>query len=348
MSPMNRRTSVVNMSGDYDETLQRWALHLGKDEASMRRRVFDLIYGRGTKPKSKRQIAESLGRSGAKAQVVQDALEYLANNHLIERIENKGLVSDGSHWVYGKEPNVRANRDKIVRLANNPSRAKRMATKRTPVVTVVHSLRDVKKAELRKRRKLVVLFLTASPDQGAPLRVDAEVRRVQEAIRSSKFSENVQVEYRPAADLKTILDGLNDFRPQVVHFSGHSSTDGLLTDTGAIDSDPSNELSYGLLAKALDATDMKPAVVVLNSCFSSSAKKDVLPKVTFLVSMSVPISDIAAAAFAPQFYAALASGQSVESAFKQGALAVEATSISEASTPELHCNGADPTKVVLT
>jgi hypothetical protein len=321
------------MSGDYDETLQRWALHLGKDEASMRRRVFDLIYGRGTKPKSKRQIAESLGRSGAKAQVVQDALEYLANNHLIERIENKGLVSDGSHWVYGKEPNVRA---------------KRMATKRTPVVTVVHSLRDVKKAELRKRRKLVVLFLTASPDQGAPLRVDAEVRRVQEAIRSSKFSENVQVEYRPAADLKTILDGLNDFRPQVVHFSGHSSTDGLLTDTGAIDSDPSNELSYGLLAKALDATDMKPAVVVLNSCFSSSAKKDVLPKVTFLVSMSVPISDIAAAAFAPQFYAALASGQSVESAFKQGALAVEATSISEASTPELHCNGADPTKVVLT
>lgn len=345
---MNKRTSIVNISGDYEETIERLALHLGKGAGSVRRQVFDIIYGRGTKPKSKRQIADALGKTGAQAQVVQDALEHLANHHLIERIDNKGFVLDGSRWVYGKEEHVRANRDKIIRMADNPARAKRTATKRRPVAAIVQSVRQVRSSELRKRKKLVVLFITANPDEGAPLRVDAEVRRVQEAIRASKFAESVQVEYRPAADLKTILDGLNDLQPQVVHFSGHGNEGGLLTDTGKIDDDASDELSYGLLGRALDATDNPPDVVVLNSCQSSEAKDEVLPKVRFLVSMNVPISDIAAAAFAPQFYAALASGQSVQSAFKQGAVAVEAASISEAATPQLHANGADPAKVILT
>jgi hypothetical protein len=177
--------------------------------------------------------------------------------------------------------------------------------------------------------------------------VDSEVRRVQEAVRASKFAENVQIEYRPAADLQTILNGLNDLRPGVVHFSGHSTLDGLLTDTGSMERDPSDELSYALLAKALEATDHPPDILILNSCSSSNAKIDVLPTVKILISMNVPISDIAASAFAPQFYAALASGQSVQSAFRQGAVAVEAASLSEAATPELHSNGADASKLVL-
>ncbi|MFL6726643.1 MAG: CHAT domain-containing protein [Sphingomicrobium sp.] len=345
---MSKRTSVVNISGDYEETMERLALHLGKGSNSVRRQVFNIIYGRGNRPKSKRQIADALGKSGVQAQVVQDALEHLANHHLIEKAENNGVATDGSRWVYGKEEHVRANRDRIVRMADNPERTKRLATKRRPAATAIRSVRDVRKSDLRRRKKLIVLFLTANPAVDSPLRVDAEVRRVQEAIRASKFAESVRVEYRPAADLTTILNGLNDLEPQVVHFSGHGNEAGLLTDTGAVEVDPSDELTYDLLGKALDATDHAPDVLVLNSCSSSGAKDDVLSKVRFLVSMNVPISDIAAAAFAPQFYAALASGQSVQSAFRQGAAAVEATSISESSTPELHCNNADPSKVVLT
>jgi hypothetical protein len=52
--------------------------------------------------------------------------------------------------------------------------------------------------------------------------------------------------------------------------------------------------------------------------------------------MRSSITDIAASVFAPQFYAAIASGQSVKSAFEQGKIAVEAASISEKDTPELH------------
>lgn len=334
------------MSGDFEEIIERLSKHLGK--AKVRRDLFNTIYGRGSKLRSKKQLMDSAGIPEAKSQQAQDALDHLARHHVIVKEPNDGSVRDGSRYLYGKDENVRANRDRILKLADNPALAEKTPTKRRPAISKVISVRQVKESDLRKRRKLTVLFLTANPDSDNALRVDAEVRRVQEAIRASKFAESVKVEYRPAADLKTILDGLNDLSPQVVHFSGHSGGGGLVTDTGGMENDPSDHLSYELLAKALDATDHQPAVVVLNSCSSSDAKADVLPKVKFLVSMNVPISDIAAAAFAPQFYAALASGQSVQAAFKQGAVAVEAASISEASTPELHCNNADPAKAILT
>jgi hypothetical protein len=54
-----------------------------------------------------------------------------------------------------------------------------------------------------------------------------------------------------------------------------------------------------------------------------------------VVSMKTSISDQAAVAFSPRFYAAVAGGQSINSAFRQGAVAVERASISEADTPEL-------------
>ena len=61
------------------------------------------------------------------------------------------------------------------------------------------------------------------------------------------------------------------------------------------------------------------------------------------------VSDLAATAFAAKFYAAVAAGQSVKSAFAQGKVAVETASLNEADTPELLvAPGVDPAKIVLT
>jgi hypothetical protein len=65
--------------------------------------------------------------------------------------------------------------------------------------------------------------------------------------------------------------------------------------------------------------------------------------------MEDSISDLAATAFANKFYAAIASGQSLQSAFNQGKLAIEAASIGEADTPKLICaKDVNPVKIVLT
>jgi hypothetical protein len=175
--------------------------------------------------------------------------------------------------------------------------------------------------------------LTANPDND--LRIDAEVRRVQEAIRASAFRDNINVQYRPAANIETLLDGLNDLRPQIVYFSGHSSAAGLGMDNAKVGKPADEQVSFDLLAKALAATDLPPRVIVLNSCNSSGARNMLLKLRLIVVSMRTSISDLGAVAFAPRFYAAVAGGQSIKSSFRQGAVAVERASISEADTPEL-------------
>jgi hypothetical protein len=55
-----------------------------------------------------------------------------------------------------------------------------------------------------------------------------EIRKVRAALRGSKYRDLVTVEHLPAATSMDLLDGLNDHRPHVVHFSGHASSLGLL------------------------------------------------------------------------------------------------------------------------
>lgn len=87
---------------------------------------------------------------------------------------------------------------------------------------------------------------------------------------------------------------------------------------------------------------------MLNSCDSSGARKVLLKLGLIVVSMKTSISDLAAIAFAPRFYAAISSGQSIKSAFAQGKVAVEAASIREAGTPQLfYPSGLDPGRMIL-
>lgn len=350
---MSERTAVVNISGDHEETILRLAKHLGTDK--IRRQVFNAIYGRGTRARSKKQIMEAakVAAKGAKAQQVQNQFDHLAKHHLIVRIENGGSVKDGSRNLYQKDPTIRANKEQIIRFADNRKAADKVATKRRPILRNGPAARRMTRQTLRKRKRLTVLYLAANPDKSNPLRIDAEVRRVQEAIRGSLFRDNVKVEYRPAADLSSLIHGLNDHRPRIVHFSGHGNEGGIATDGGKVNKATAKTLSFDLLAKALLATDSPPEIVVLNSCKSSSARKALLtatnPAVKIVISMRASVTDIAAAAFAIHFYAAIAAGQSVKAAFEQGKVAVEAASIGDVDTPELmHLAEINPAEVVLT
>lgn len=330
---MSKPTHVLSPAGDYEEAIERYAKHLGKDR--IRRRVFNEIYGRVKKFRSKKEILAALEMDASKGQQVQNALEHLYRHQLIGREENNGRTSDGSKFVYGRAEFIRGNKAKIVQYADNPKLAERVPTKRRSTVRQSRPLRTINKKTLASKKHLNVLYLTADSDNEHRLRVDAEVRGVQEAIRGSKFRDNINLEFRPSADLKSLIDGLNDKRPQLVHFSGHGNAEVVLTDGGDPAGAAPKDLSLTLFAKALNSTDTPPDIVVLNSCNSSGAQDDVVPPAKVLISMRDSISDIAANAFAVQFYAGLASGQSVKAAYDQGCVAVESVSIDEFDTPQL-------------
>ena len=214
---------------------------------------------------------------------------------------------------------------------------------------VIQTTRTITRALLKKRKHLDVLYLTSDAIKNNPLRVDAELHHVQREIRGSKFRDNIAVEHRPAATLKSLLDGLNDIKPHIIHFSGHGNKSGVAMDNASVTRPSVEMVSFELLAKALSATDAKPRVVVLNACESGSAIRPFTKLGMIVIAMKRSISDAAAAAFAVQFYGAIASGQSIKSAFEQGRVAVEMTSISEADTPQLVCpKNVDPSKIILT
>jgi hypothetical protein len=174
------RTSVVDLSGNHEESILQWAKHLGT--AKIRRKLFDAVYGRGEKPRSKKQLMRAAGIKETDAQQAQNELDHLSKHHLIIRVENDGSVKDRSRYLYKKDLGVRANRSKIVRYAENPRAASTVPTKRRPLMPPVRSVQmRITRQVLRKKKRLNVLYLTANPDETIPLRVDAEMRQVQEA-----------------------------------------------------------------------------------------------------------------------------------------------------------------------
>ena len=193
----------------------------------------------------------------------------------------------------------------------------------------------VTRTALKKNKHLNVLYLMASPIKKHHLRVDAEVSKVSEEIRRSQFRDNITLHQSPAANLDAIIRGLNDHRPGIVHFSGHGNARGLATDDGGVKRVRTQFVTFDILGKALAATDSPPEVVVLNACRSAGARSALLGAAKAIIVMQDSISDIAAVAFAKMFYGGIASGQSLQSAFEQGRLAVESVSLGEAATPSL-------------
>jgi hypothetical protein len=343
---MKERVPIVNWSGDYEETCLQLARHLGTNK--IRRKLFDTVYGRVSKPRSRKQLSVAARLKATDGQQAQNELDRLYRYGLIHRIDNDGRVRDGSRYLYCKDSNVRAHRHTIVKYANKPALAKTVSTKRRPSVKVT-AVKVITRNALKKRKKLDVLYLTANPDPASPLRVDVEMRQVQEEVRGSKLRDNIALHYRPAANLKSIQDGLNDLTPGIVHFSGHGNDSGVTVDHAKVRSPSGKMVSFDLLAKAVKSVDSPPQVVVLNACHSAGAKTAFLPPAKALVVMGDSISDLAATAFAAQFYAAIASGQSLKAAFDQGVVAVAAVSLTEAKTPQLLvAKGANPKKLFLT
>ncbi len=187
-----------------------------------------------------------------------------------------------------------------------------------------------------KPEPLRVLYLTTNPEMlsGGGLRTDAEVRMVQQALRGSKYRDRVEVSYLPAATREDLMQGMNDKRPHVVHFSGHGGGNGIQFDNGSVDKPVGFVMDFAILARCLAATDETPKLLVLNACDTLEGAEVLLASVPVVIAMSESITDIAAANFATAFYAAIASAQSVGKALEQAKLALEFLPSGEGDLPD--------------
>jgi CHAT domain/Translocon-associated protein beta (TRAPB) len=170
------------------------------------------------------------------------------------------------------------------------------------------------------RTNRVVLYLTASPkdpDGKLPaLRTDLEMREVQERLQLSRQRDATLLQARLAVRLKDVNQALEDYDPQVVHFSGHGDQEGnLLLEDNAGGLAP---MTPEGLARLFGVYRSTIKCVIVNACYSERLAEAMADNITHVVGMRSPIGDKAAIAFSEGFYLGLFNGRPVPDAFELG------------------------------
>lgn len=189
-----------------------------------------------------------------------------------------------------------------------------------------------------------ILFLAANPADTAQLRLDEEVRAIDQALRLAEFRDIFEIHQHWAVRISDLQELLLRHRPHIVHFSGHGSTQGeiLLED----DFNESKPVSPESLGKLFALLKDNIRCVLLNACYSQIQAEAIAEHIDFVVGMSTAIGDNAAITFATAFYRALGYGRNVRTAFELGRSAINLEALGEEDTPKLIAFRCDPAQVV--
>jgi CHAT domain len=178
-----------------------------------------------------------------------------------------------------------------------------------------------------------ILILVANPKTTTALRLDEEIREIDAGLQRAKKRELFDLKQRWAVRVQDVYQSLLDFKPQIVHFSGHGTGD----DGLALEDEAGNVRLVDTVALAklfeLFAADIE--CVVLNACYSEVQAEAIVQHIPYVIGMNKAIGDIAAIKFSTGFYSALGAGESVEFAYKLGCNVIQLDGIAEHLTPVL-------------
>jgi len=207
---------------------------------------------------------------------------------------------------------------------------------------------------LEVSRPLRILGLVSSPRGLRRLNVEAERERLQKALAQPLANRRVELHWVAEATWDGLHQRLLAEPWHVLHFIGHGDFDpavdegiiALVGEDGYADLVGANRLA-SLLSADRQHT---PSLVVLNSCssakegtelFSGTAATLVHRGIHAVAAMQFAVSDKAAIRFAQGFYTALAEGQGIDQAVRNGRIAILGISDEtlEWVTPVLYLRG---------
>lgn len=180
-------------------------------------------------------------------------------------------------------------------------------------------------------RKLRVLLILADPKNQPHLLLSQEAKRLEDATRNSRRFYPPSILFDPHLD--DLQTRLQDYKPTIVHFSGHGSKSGELVfedQYGNATMAPPEALAtlFALLKHNIQC-------VVLNACYSEAQANAIAHEIDYVVGMSNKIRDDAAIQFTKAFYQSLASEGNFEKAFNLGRNSMDLHRIPGADIPVL-------------
>ena len=182
--------------------------------------------------------------------------------------------------------------------------------------------------------KIIVLFFATNPHDTDRLRLDEEVRSIQEMIRKSAHRDSIIFESRWAVRPLDILQAINELNPDVVHFSGHGAPTGDLV-LESVDGTAKMVTKEAITQTIMTSSD-KIHLLFFNTCFSYEQAQSITEYVDAAIGMTTSIGDKSAVAFAAQFYSSLGFGFSVQKAFEQAKGVLMLENPYEKDTPALY------------
>lgn len=177
-----------------------------------------------------------------------------------------------------------------------------------------------------------ILFLAANPKTTAPLDLDTEFNQIESALGETRNTTRILLQHRWKLSRDQLLDLLLQYRPHIVHFSGHGTEDNLLLQDRDGNAWP---LDRATARAAFKTTASTTHMVVLNACYSRDVAEDVSEVVDCVIGMSQPVYDNTAIRFASALYRGLGDGLSVREAFDRARAQIEVSGLKGATTPQI-------------
>jgi len=173
--------------------------------------------------------------------------------------------------------------------------------------------------EANSRKKILVL--AANPKMTPPLRLDEEVREIEEGLARSRYRDRFEFHTKWAVRLRDFRKALLDYEPHIVHFIGHGEEEGIL-----VEDELGNAVRFSgkALSELFKLCASHVGCVVLNACFTAPQASAINKHIDYVIGMKKAFKDKSAIEFSVGFYDALGAGRSIEDAFAFGRAAIMA------------------------
>lgn len=178
-----------------------------------------------------------------------------------------------------------------------------------------------------------ILFLAANPTDTDHLRLDQEIRAIDESLRHSDFPHRFVIQQQWAVRASDLQQAILRHKPAIVHFSGHGSQSSeiILEDvTGQ-----AQPVAAGALKQLFQVLKGEIRCVVLNACYSERQAQAIAEHIDCVVGMTRAVGDAAAISFSAAFYQALGYGKAIKTAFDLGCIQIGLENLRDEDAPRL-------------
>jgi hypothetical protein len=181
--------------------------------------------------------------------------------------------------------------------------------------------------------RIRILLFASNPLSTGRLAIEEEARAIAERLRLSRDRDAFDLITCWAVRPADLLQYLNQYRPHVVHFSGHGARTGeLLLSAGDGTGRPVDAAALAELFRIM-GDDVR--VVLLNACYTDTQARAISRHVDFVIGTRAPVTDDEATVFAAAFYSALGFGRTVPQAFDQAKASLMVHGLTGHDIPEL-------------